>query len=413
MKKSQTTHFLLILTIFCLLAHGKDASGAGFALYEGSARGNALGGALIARADDPSALFYNPAGITQLEGTQIASGFTLITPSNSVTTSSWRGEREDSELKRNWFYPPYGYLTHKLSDHLWFGVGMFARFGLGTEYDEDWPGRYNSYNAIVKGVEINPNIAWKVNDCFSVAAGLSAMRLDVKLEQKIPLFNVDSSLKGHSYGWGFNLATHYKPYEWLSLGFLYRSKVKHNLNGRADFTGPKALGKLFPDGDIKADIMLPDEYFFGAAFRPLEKLSVEFDAILTRWRSFDHMTINFDKGVLGMDEIKKVKNWHDVWRYQIGVEYALTRMLDIRFGYVYDNEPVPSSYVDYLVSSYDRQLFCCGFGLHKDCWSFDVSYTYLRSKNRNYDARPLDGVPKSRIYDGDAHLIGFGVGYKF
>ena len=128
---------------------------------------------------------------------------------------------------------------------------------------------------------------------------------------------------------------------------------------------------------------------------------------------FDHVTINFDDGIVGLDKLTKYKNWHDVWRYQIGLEYALTRMLDLRVGYVYDNTPIPKSTVDYLVPMDDQQHFDCGFGVHWDCWSVDLSYTYIRIKDRNYDARPLDGVLKSRIHTGDAHLIAFGVGYKF
>lgn len=410
MKKSLTTRLIIfaVISVFCIPA-GR-AFAAGFALYEGSARGNALGGALIARADDASAVYYNPAGITQLPGTQIVSGMNLITPSNKIY---FYENGEDSQLKRNWFYPPYGYLTRQLSDKLWFGIGMFARFGLGTEYEENWPGRYNSYNAVVKGVEINPNLAWKFNDCFSLAAGLSLMRLDVKLEQMIPIFNVNSSLKGHSYSWGFNLAAHYKPREWVSFGFLYRSKVKHNLEGRADFTTSSFLRKAFPNGTINADVMLPDEYFLGVAFKPIDRLSIEFDAILTRWNTFNHLTVNFDEGIAGMGSVTKQKDWHDVWRYQIGVEYALTRMVDLRLGYTYDNEPIPAGGVDYLVPSYDRQLFSCGFGLHWGPWSTDFSYTYLRSKNRNFEARPIDGVPKSRLHDGDCYIIGAGIGYKF
>lgn len=410
MKKSLTTRLIIfaVISVFCIPAGRVFA--AGFALYEGSARGNALGGALIARADDASAVYYNPAGITQLPGTQIVSGMNLITPSNKIY---FYENGEDSQLKRNWFYPPYGYLTRQLSDKLWFGIGMFARFGLGTEYEENWPGRYNSYNAVVKGVEINPNLAWKFNDCFSLAAGLSLMRLDVKLEQMIPIFNVNSSLKGHSYSWGFNLAAHYKPREWVSFGFLYRSKVKHNLEGRADFTTSSFLRKAFPNGTINADVMLPDEYFLGVAFKPIDRLSIEFDAILTRWNTFNHLTINFDEGIAGMGSVTKQKDWHDVWRYQIGVEYALTRMVDLRLGYTYDNEPIPAGGVDYLVPSYDRQLFSCGFGLHWGPWSTDFSYTYLRSKNRNFEARPIDGVPKSRLHDGDCYIIGAGIGYKF
>ena len=410
MKKSLTAFLIIFAVISVFFIPAGRVFAAGFALYEGSARGNALGGALIARADDASAVYYNPAGITQLPGTQMSTGMNLITPSNKIY---FYENGEDSQLKRNWFYPPYGYLTRQLSDKLWFGIGMFARFGLGTEYEENWPGRYNSYNAVVKGVEINPNLAWKFNDCFSLAAGLSLMRLDVKLEQMIPIFNVNSSLKGHSYSWGFNLAAHYKPREWVSFGFLYRSKVKHNLEGRADFTTSSFLRKAFPNGTINADVMLPDEYFLGVAFKPIDRLSIEFDAILTRWNTFNHLTVNFDEGIAGMGSVTKQKDWHDVWRYQIGVEYALTRMVDLRLGYTYDNEPIPAGGVDYLVPSYDRQLFSCGFGLHWGPWSTDFSYTYLRSKNRNFEARPIDGVPKSRLHDGDCYIIGAGIGYKF
>jgi len=415
MKKTLTTLFILIFMFSFLLAAGGRVFAAGFALYEGSARGNALGGALIARADDPSAIFYNPAGITQLEGTQMLTGCTMITPMNKVTTHSFFGSgTEETDLKRNWFYPPYGYLTHKVSDKLWVGVGMFARFGLGTEYPEQWPGRYNSYNAVVKGVEINPNVAWKFNDCFSLAAGMCIMRLDVKLEQMIPIVNVNSSLKGHSYGFGFNLAAHYKPKDWVSFGLLYRSKVKHNLSGRSDFIKSDFLHNAFPSGRISADVLLPDEYFLGVAFKPIDRLSIEFDAILTRWNTFNHMTINFDEPVAGMNSVTKQKEWHDVWRYQIGVEYALTRMVDLRLGYAYDNEPIPGRTADFLVSSYDRQLFSCGFGLHLgEHWTTDFSYTYLLPKNRNYDERIADGVPKSKVYDAYAYLIGVGIGYKF
>ncbi len=412
MKKGVARGITIILATASLFISDGRAFGAGFALYEGSARGNALGGTLVGRADDPSALFYNPAGITQLPGTQVSGGLTVIYPISHITTE-FLGNRQDTKLKSNWFYPPNAYVTYQKNDRLWFGVGFFARFGLGTQFDKDWPGRYNSYNAVVKGVEINPNVAYKITDRFSVAAGLSVMRLDIKLQQMIPLFNVDSTLKGHSYGWGYNFAFHYRPCDWMAVGFLYRSKVKHTVHGNADFIKPRILDSTFPNGTVHADVTLPDEYFFGVVFRPINRLSFEVDAIMTRWHNFDKMKIRFDDAVAGMDSITKQKSWHDVWRYQMGLEYALTRMMDIRFGYVYDNEPIPGRTIDYLVPSYDRQLFSCGLGFHWEHWSTDVSYTYLLSKNRNIDARPADGVLKGRLHDSDAQLIGFNVGYKF
>jgi hypothetical protein len=113
-------------------------------------------------------------------------------------------------------------------------------------------------------------------------------------------------------------------------------------------------------------VLLPDEYFLGVAFKPIKKLSIEFDAILTRWNTFNHMTINFDKGIAGMNGVTKQKDWHDVWRYQIGVEYALTPIVDLRLGYTYDNEPIPARGVDFLfhpmTGSFSAAASACTWG---------------------------------------------------
>jgi len=408
---------VILWVLFCFVVLSSSfltttAFGGGFALYEGSARGNALGGSVIAKADDPSAIFFNPAGITQLAGTQIAFGATVIIPSTHMTTEQW-GCSEDSKLKWNYFVPPYAYLTYQQSDRLWLGVGFFARFGLGTEFDEDWPGRFNSYNAFVRVVELNPNAAWKVNDRLSVSAGASLARLDLKLESKAPLFDYDTSLTGDGMGVGYNFGTRYKLMDWITLGMSYRSKIRINLSGRADFIRPDAARGLFQDGRVESHVTLPDELMMGVNFQLRENLSIELSTILTRWHSFNQMSILFDNDVAGMNRVTKAKDWRNVWRYQIGIEYSITQWCDVRAGYVYDNGPIPRHTVDYLVPSNDRQLFCVGTGFQWRTWSFDFSYTYLIGENRTYNARPADGVLKGRAHEGDTHLIGFGVGYKF
>lgn len=389
-----------------------SAFGGGFALYEGSARGNALGGSVIAKADDPAAIFFNPAGITQLGGTQIAMGATVIIPSTHMTTEQW-GRSEDSKLKWNYFVPPYAYLTYQKSDRLWFGVGFFARFGLGTEFDEHWPGRFNSYNAFVRVLELNPNAAWKVNDRMSVSAGVSLARMDLKLESRAPLFDYDTSLTGDGMGVGYNFGFHYKAHDRIKLGLSYRSKIHLDVSGRADFIRPDWAGRLFRDGKVTSTVTLPDELMMGVNFQLRDNLSIELSAILTRWSSFDQMSILFDNDVAGMGRVTKRKDWRDVWRYQLGVEYGLTTWCTLRAGYVYDNGPIPRHTVDYLVPSNDRQLFCMGTGFTWQAWTIDLSYIYLIGENRNYNARPEDGVLKGRAHEGDTHLIGFGIGYRF
>jgi long-chain fatty acid transport protein len=145
-----------------------SAFGAGFGIYEWSARGNALGGAMIGKADDPSAVAYNPAGITQLPGVQVMGGFTALMPSVEVDVDSpgwYRGSESGSSESKSLGLDgiaPHAYLTWQVNDNVWFGLGSFTRFGLASEFDSDWVGRYAEYYAGVATYSINPNIAYKI-----------------------------------------------------------------------------------------------------------------------------------------------------------------------------------------------------------------------------------------------------------
>jgi long-chain fatty acid transport protein len=399
------------------------AQGAGFALYEGSARGSALGGTLVGRADDPSALFYNPAGIIQLPRSQVVAGGTVIVPKTDVVTADG-GAETTSETKTNFFVPPHLYSTYQYSNSVWFGLGIFSRFGLGTEFDADWPGRYNNYNAAAKTLTVNPNVAFKVNDKLSLAVGASWMWFDLTLEQKIDFgglvgspnaLDVDQSLKGDSSGYGFNLALHYKALDWMSLGVSYVSQTKQEIKGEADFSKPAGVpAALFNDTKASGKITLPDMLFLGAAFYPTERLSLEVDGVWTGWTTYDELTIRYSDAILpGVNRSTKDKQWNDVWRFHLGAEYKALDWLDVRLGYVHDESPIPSETADYLVPANDRNLYSLGCGIHVGLWTVDLSYTYLNIESRSVSARPEDGVLDSRFKDGHAHLVGSSASYRF
>jgi long-chain fatty acid transport protein len=237
--------------------------------------------------------------------------------------------------------------------------------------------------------------------------------MDLKLESKAPLFDYDTSLTGSGMGLGYNFGVHYKLVDRVKLGLSYRSKMRINLSGRSDFIRPDWASGLFRDGAIDSHVTLPDELMLGVNFQALDNLSIELSTIYTRWSTFDQMSIKFDNDVAGMGRVTKPKDWRDVWRYQIGIEYGVTEWCDLRIGYVYDNGPIPRHTVDYLVPSNDRQLYCVGTGFKWQAWTLDLSYIYLIGENRSYNARPADGVLKGRAHEGTTHIIGFGVGYKF
>ena len=402
------------------------ARGAGFALYEGSTRGNALGGTLVGRADDPSALFYNPAGMTQLPRLQIVAGATAIVPKTDVVTTDG-GADTRSETKTTCFVPPHLYSTYQYTDSVWFGLGAFPRFGLGTEFDADWPGRYNSYNAALKTLTVNPNVAFKVNDKLSLALGAYWMWFDLTLEQKIDFgslnspdpdttaLDIDQSLTGDSSGYGFNLAVHYKALDRMSLGVSYVSRTKQEIKGKADFSKPAGVpAAVFNDTKASGKITLPDMLFLGAVFYPTERLSLEVDGVWTRWTTYDELTIHYSDSILpGVNSSTKDKQWNDVWRLQVGAEYKALDWLDVRLGYVHDESPIPSETAGYLVPANDRNLYSLGCGIRVGLWTVDLSYTYLNIESRSVSARPEDGVLDSRFKDGHAHLIGSSVSYRF
>ncbi|MFP4072300.1 MAG: OmpP1/FadL family transporter, partial [Desulfovibrionales bacterium] len=149
---------ILPALVLCLLFVASDcrtSMGAGFALYEWGARGLGMGGTLVARADDPSAIAFNPAGITQLEGIHTVAGITGVGPNVDVTASGMEGTTT-TQGKENIWYPPHAYLTYQMTDRYWFGLGVMSRFGLGTEFDEDWIGRYNVYETHIQSVSVLP-----------------------------------------------------------------------------------------------------------------------------------------------------------------------------------------------------------------------------------------------------------------
>lgn len=262
-------HSLRILCIsFVLLFLSSSALfGAGFALYDFSARGNALGGAMVGRADDPSAVALNPAGITQIPGSAFMTGLGFLLPRGTAVAM---GTAMTVDQNDRTFILPSMYYTKQMNEKLWLGVGAMTRFGLGTEFPSDWFGRYNSYRAMLESVSINPNIAWKVNDALSLSLGVEALWFEADLRRKIdstqgvapnPATDIDLRLKGDDIGYGWNVGLHYKMDETTRFGLHYRSRVKLSLSGIATATSPLASDST----EGRVDLTLPDMLMFGVS----------------------------------------------------------------------------------------------------------------------------------------------------
>jgi long-chain fatty acid transport protein len=180
-----TRSLLAALAFAGALCAGHSALGAGFQLNEMSARGTAMGNALVANPDDASAVFFNPAGMVEVPGTAVSAGVTLVRPSMDVSTlgaDGWKTTENDV----TWWTLPSLFSTFQLSEDFWAGIGIYVPFGLGSQFSPSWVGRYSNYDTVITSFNLNPSVAWRISDRLSVGAGLVVNFTEFQVKRKVP-----------------------------------------------------------------------------------------------------------------------------------------------------------------------------------------------------------------------------------
>ncbi|MDR0953027.1 MAG: outer membrane protein transport protein [Elusimicrobiota bacterium] len=389
-----------------------NAFSAGFGLYEFSARGNALGGAVMAGPAEPASLALNPALITDLKGSQIQLGVTEVT---ALAQATYNGQT--ATPNRAWWTLPTFFYTQELTERWYAGIGVFPRFGLSNEYpDKNWAGATSTYKVGVESFSVQPTVAYQVTDRLSAAAALEVMYFKFEKGNRVTpaMGGIDLNVEGDSIGLAPMVALAYKANEKVNFGVSYRFRIKQALDGTATYN---TQAPMFQNGDANGTINLPAQIAFGVSYRPIEKLLIEFNWMNIFWSSFDEIAINFDKmprspSTSGTKSEKK--EWKDTFRIGMGAEYTLSKVVTLRGSYIFDKAPVNNDYMDVMIPVNDRHLFGVGAGLNlfKDV-VLDLSYTYLigTSLSGTTDPGP-SGIPVS-YKNGSSHLMGASVKYKF
>lgn len=408
-KRSKAKFAPYILALALILSLPTKSFAGGFALYEYAARANAMGGAVIALADDPSAVAYNPAGMTQLPGTQTMVGATVIAPVGDVR----HGNTQWATTKSNLYYPPHAYLTHQLNERAWFGVGMFSRYGVGTEYNIDWGGRGNIYKADLMSISIAPNLAYKLTDNLSMGFGIEVLYSAADL-RKVNAANRDMHMNVSGVGVGGQASLHYIINDQWSAGFTYHTSQKHTDTGTVRYNNQLAGANMI-NGNLEMHLVLPASYTLGVAYKPTKQWKLEADAIFTQWQDYEKLIYDFEynPGSTGSGSVVSWKNWRNVWRFQLGTEYQVLDWLALRAGFVWDQDPIRKGYEDYMLPSSDRKIYSVGFGIQDNKLTYDFSLMYLKNNDRSIDSVAAGTTAPGEIKNSRAYMAGFSVGYKF
>ena len=370
------------------------AQASGFALIENSAsgQGNAYAGA-AAHATDASTIFFNPAGMMRLEGDSISIAGHFIMPDASFTNNgSTHGPGgigglltpADDDGGSSAFVPNF-YWVKTIDEQMKFGLGVQTTFGLATEYKKGWTGQYHAVETDLKTVNLNPSIAYQVNDKLSVGGGLDFVIGEIIFTSAIALSNIFpvpdgfADLEADNFsdpGLGFNFGLQYEIDMNTIIGASYRSEIDLDFSGDADFTVPAGFGALFPDGGITSSVTLPASLSLSVA-KKMDKITYLADITWTGWSSFDELRIVYDSGT--PSDTVTTEDWDDTFRYSVGFDYQYSDKMVLRSGLAYDETPIPSpERRTARIPGNDRTWLSFGLTyMLDDQSSIDVGYSHL------------------------------------
>jgi long-chain fatty acid transport protein len=417
--------WILACVLALVTAMAGSVGAAGYSIYEQGTAAMGQASAFTARADDPSAIFFNPAGIAGQEAA-IHLGATLILPSSEFDGDNpYPGISTHEKMKTGVFYPPHVFIVYP-TNSVTLGLGLYAPFGLGTEWKDDFSGRAVSKFAEIQTIYLNPVVAKKFGP-VSVGVGVEVVYSTVALKRTVmmPVVYGDDvvwtdaaelDLEGDNgfSDYGFNAGVQYSPMEMLTVGARYQSKVETNHTGDATFhvIEPVAAAFVPPEpASVEAMIPMPAIWSVGVAVRPTDKLTVEANLVSMQWSAFDSLKMTFTEVANAHLSESIPELYDDAFSYRIGAEYEMTPNFALRCGYIFDETPQPTQSVSPLLPGADRNSYQIGCGYTMDNMTIDFAYMYLDFMDRSTERSSFAGY--DGLYTSTAHLIGLTLGYSF
>ena len=438
----------LAAVVFAITLNGAFA--AGFGIYEASARGNAVGGALVGDAGDATANYYNPANIAFATNIQLAAGLTFIHPFCDVEVDHVPQNRMDP----GWFTVPTTFFTIPLPADFAIGWGNFTEYGLGSHYNSGWALAADTQQTTIRQVTLNPNVAYKFTDWMSASVGIRESWIQFEnykqpnagenfwyASEQLPgggmyvpgldnAYNLRAKLKGEDWATGWNAALDFKLTDDLSVGVVYRSKIKHKIRGDFDMTGSvnTPLGTL-PASQVAASqgysassrasawLELPQSLTFGANYKVTDRYRVGSSITWTDWSGVDTINFAIPNGPGGGYRLPL--NWKDTVRVGFGMEYDLLDWLTVRCGYTFDEDPTSKKHSTTMLPCGDRHIIGSGLGFKlAENLYLDLGYSFIRMNNEHYAVSyaKADGTTGSKRYstrNGHSHLVSASIRYSF
>ena len=403
-KLPATKGWSALAGIFALIAltvmPGASASGTrvGFKDAFAMARGNAF----VATADNPSAIYYNPAGLTQLEGTQFVGNIYTV-----ALSSDYRGAAGTASMDDSNHTIPAFYLSWKNRNSPWaFGLGAYAPFGLST----NWPASSPLRTFALKNEEtcrtFNLSGAYQFSPTLSVGGGLTYNRATADLSRALGIFGPNDlfHFKGDGHAFGYTLGLQWQPAPEHHFGFSYQSHTSVKMTGTTD-TIPLVIGE-----PSEATFVFPEVAIVGYSYRPTPQWNFEVNLDWTNWDRLNTVTITKASGPVPL-----AFNWRSGFFYEFGATRYFENGLHVSAGYLYTENSTPDATFTPALPDSNRSFTSLGLGYTAGGLSFDLAWHHAASGARTVTGSPpsLIGATADGTYQNSLNAIALSTGWRF
>lgn len=405
----------------------------GFALNEQDVAGMGTGFAgRSSSADNASTVYGNPAGMARLEGQQVTGGVAAIDASTNIKDVSGRSSGSNKGDMVPFTAVPFGFYTNKLNEQWAVGFGVYAPFGLVTDYENGFQGKAFGSKSEVKVITFQPTVSYAFNDRVSIGFGPTINRISGTLESDInlPIAGTGSNnikIKGDDTALGFNAGLLVQATDTTRVGLTYHSKVKYKLEGHTEVTkGTNVPASLLNNGRYDASLKIdtPESWDLSVTQDLSDAWKLYAGATWTRWSRLKDITVNNEgvsaaagSGALApqiVGSIKEEQNWHDTCAYALGTSYRVTKQVVLRTGLTFDQSPTNNTDRSPRIPTGDRTIFSLGLGYDvMPNMTIDLAYSYLKEEPVKVARSNALGQSYNAKYENSANGFGLGVTYKF
>jgi long-chain fatty acid transport protein len=425
--------FAALFCVACIASstNGWSVGSAGFTNQVTGVKALGMGNSFVAVADDPSAVYFNPAGMTQLK---TPSAYLAIYPTNISTDYKADNGTTDS-MKPFTAVVPNLYLTMPFSGNRWsLGFGINFPYGLETHWDKSGPLRFEATDSELIHSNYSSVLAYKINDGFSVGGGITYAQTSASLASQLNVTGLNSrlgfpsveaegtnKLEGDGHGWGYNLSVLLKPAPEHSVGLSYKSEVKTAIEGETQLSGLGGASSAVFGGssysvDTRTDITFPPSLIFGYAYRP-NRWTLALDGEWAGYSTVEQQRLEFTGesdptrlAVLNTGN-PAPKNWNDSLNYGMGANCQINDNWQGRFGFYHSSKSIPDSTWSPSNPESSRNALTLGTGYSKRWLTVDVAYNYILFSKRTVHNSIAAGTINGS-YETTVHVFAVGLTFR-